>query len=203
MMPLYLNPVVDLRLNLRAHNGANREAIPAEALDEELVTVGGLGKGHEATVGVAEGVAVAMTEVGDQAEVERVVSAVVLTPRLAGQPGERAGQPGCDRMVKPHGLPGRAARESPGGRLLLGAEHVDTEGPAGELAVRTRGPGDADQDQRRVEGDRGERVDGEPAAAARPVERHDGDPGHEPAQARAQCQLSSSVHGMTSLPWSL
>src|SRR5215468_4212917 len=73
----------------------------AKSSQKELVPVDRLREDGEPAVGVAEGVAVAVAEVGDQAEEQRVVPAVVLPPRLAGQPRQRPGQPGGDRVLQP------------------------------------------------------------------------------------------------------
>ena len=74
-----------------------------------------------------------------------------------------------------------ATRETQSELLLPGGEDVDHETAGADDGVGGAGAGgQADQQQRRIEGDRGQGVDGHPVRGAVVAGGHDGHPGGEP-----------------------
>ena len=99
-------------------------------------------------------VAVAIVEVDDLAQEQRVIAAVVVPPWAALEVREDAGQPRNQCTVDPHRGAAARARELPGDRLLLGAQDVDAERAALQRVVRARTPRHADEHERRLHRDR-------------------------------------------------
>src|SRR5262249_50257008 len=79
-------------------------------------------------------------------------------------------------------------REPPGQGLLLAPEDVDGEPPSRpEIGVGRGGVVDANEDERRIQGDGRERAGGQARRAAVPIAgRHDRDAGREAAQRGAE-----------------
>ena len=84
------------------------------------------------------------------------------------------------------GLGPGTAREMQGQLLLFGAQDIDGEWAPGKLVVGFGVAGDADEDQRRFHGHRGEGIDGNAMPLGDAVERHDGNACGEAAQAAAE-----------------
>ena len=82
----------------------------------------------------------------------------------------------------------RPPGEVPGQGLVLCAEYVDAEGPTEEEVVSARRLQQGDEDERRLERDRSERVDRQPVTAVGPVDRNHCDTRGEPSEAGTELE---------------
>lgn len=106
----------------------------------------------------AEGIPVAVVVLRDLADEKRVVTAVIFAPWAALEVGQRTGQTWGRLALYPvHRRIATWSRagESPCHGLLFGAQDVDAERSPTEQIVCAGSPRDANQDEWRIDRDRG------------------------------------------------